>query len=851
MDANGLRFWMLSESAHWTLLPGAGGAPGGAAYDGEGRVLRLASRRPVTSDPGPGAAAEAEALARLALVAQAEDAFGTRAWWDADAGEVRATGAAGGMVPIFAAAGVPVTDIAVGYDGVLYAAADGGVVMRDLRDRWDRVLLRDAALAAWRLAPNPAGGVWVLDREAPALWRVLGIPFPARPYAPYAPTTVRPCSENPDPPRLARAGRTVLPAGERAIAIATGPDGRLAVLAWGEGGEARLRLLGDDGTLGPALVLRGARYAYDIAWTGATTVAVLVARRPREALVYRVDEGGRAADPVGDLYPLRGHTGEPFVNGTTFPATYPLAADASADGGVPTTTAPVLPVSRPALARSGLATASAPLDSGSAQTVWHRLYVEAALPPLTGVRLWLAATNEAAPPAGDEEWHEHRFGELFAAQPAARGHELPRGAWLSHPSELPYGRGLLRCAPERDRAGLFTVLVQRTNRRVRALRGRYLWVRAELLGDGRATPEIAAVRAYGSRFSYRDRYLPELYHEQELGADAERVIPVAERHTSTPADFLERFLAGFEGMLTPLEDRIAASWLLTDARTVPDGSLEWLASWIGLAFEPGYPAERRRALLAAAPQLAREHGTLRGLVHALDVATAGACSGGEIVVVENFRLRRTFATILGIDLADETDPLLGGLVASGNSYVGDTLFLGDEQKREVLALFGPAATTSAAERAAVAALFDDFAFRVSVLVHQNVTPQSLALVERVAAAATPAHVQLKVLPTSSPLLVGIASLVGVDTYLGPTRERTPVRVDESLVGARDFLLRAPSLDPRLAGGVGTTHREALVVPVAAAGAPATEYGTPIPLDASASRADAGSEIERYRWTLLR
>ena len=79
-----------------------------------------------------------------------------------------------------------------------------------------------------------------------------------------------------------------------------------------------------------------------------------------------------------------------------------------------------------------------------------------------------------------------------------------------------------------------------------------------------------------------------------------------------------------------------------------------------MAFEPGLPAARRREWLRAAPALARWHGTRRGLALALDVATGGGVRGGEIVLLEHFRLRRLLATLLGVDLAEENDPLLPG-----------------------------------------------------------------------------------------------------------------------------------------------------------------------------------------------
>ncbi|HEX6038198.1 phage tail protein [Longimicrobium sp.] len=841
MDANGQRTWLLADETQWHR--GAG-----IHWDAARRSLRLSSRRtraprtlPADENRAGWKALEQRAHTLLDAVPDARDAHGTWARWEPGARRIVVGGAQPGIQPLMKlwAPHVTATDLAVGFDGVLYVAADGEILVRDPRGRMKSERVHRLGFSAWRVAPDPAGGAWALDRAGRALAHTEGQLWPDRPWHTYDGDVFRPDPENPRPPHLRLvAGLTWDGEAEEAAGIAASPGGRVALLFWRKAdGLAVLRFLDGDSLSGPVLLDR-AYFAYSLAWLSEDRIAVLVPQeKPEsEALAYDVpgadalpaaDASAAVLQQVGDVYPLRGFAEGPFIHAPAVPPHYSTYQQPGSR--------PLHRLSLPGFAPRGEAMNLEAVDSGVAGTVWHRLFVEAALPPRCGIVLHLAATETYSTPADDAEWFAHRFGDAEADDAGA-----PRGAWMPVRSEIPFHPGLLKAEPQRDRAGVFTALVQRGGRRVRALRGRYLWVRAELTGDGLATPELAAVRVQGSRFSYRDQYLPELYHEQEFGDDAD-----VRADRSTPADFLDRFLANFEGVLTGIEDRVAHAHLLTDPRTVPAESLEWLASWIGTGFDAALPVDRRRALLAAAPELAGLRGTVHGLRRVLDICTGGAVRGGEIVVLEDFRLRRTFATILGADLADEDDPLLGGIADSGNSYVGDTLFLGDERRREFLALYDAELPVTGAEAAAVARLFDQLAHRVTVLVHQEIEPQDLGLIRRIVEREVPAHVAWRVMAASRPLMVGVASLVGVDTYLGRKPARTPVRVDRSRVGIRDYVLGAQSLDPRLEGGAAAQR------PVArfSAQSDVRSNAEPIVVDASPSSAPPGRTLEGFRWTV--
>ena len=832
MDANGLRFWLLADADHWRL----DGEPPGLEYDSERRALRLARQRRelrLVEDAS-------EAAARLERVPAIRDLYGNHAWYDADWRRVLVRRADGEPRPLYR---VPVagevSDLAVGADGVLYLAVGGDILLHDLRGRWDDALVTTEGFTAWRIAAAPDGGLWVLDRTRRRLARLRGLPLSRRADRPRGAGQVRPCRENPNPPRLYPLADAAWPDDETPVALACSLSGRLACLAWREDedgpAEAVLRCLDGQGRLGEPQRLLGSRHPYSLAWQNADQVALLVcgevveagaSEASSEARVYPVRTGG-SQYPAGDLYPLKpDYDLGPFLHGLDYPPHYPAGA----------TSHGLHRLSFPFFTRAGEARdrgVARPLDAGEPGSVWHRLYLEAVVPVGCGLRIWLAASERADAAEDELAWFEHRLGDFLPGE----GDDLPRASWLPQASELPHHPGLLPCAREPGRKGLFTVLVQRHGRRVRSLRGRYLHLRLRLHGPGNATPELYALRAYANRFSYVEHYLPELYHEQVFAPEAD------ENGGATPADFLERYVDNMEGVLTTLEDRIAFSDLLTRPRTVPAESLDWLGSWVGLACEPGWGEAQRRAFLEHAGELHRWHGTLHGLRLALDLVSDGGVGRGEIVVVEDFRLRRTFATILGADLDDGDDPLTLGAMESGNSFVGDSLFLGDEDRREFLALFAADLELETNESEAVAAFFDSLAFRVTLLVREGLDTQTLGNLQRIAEREVPAHVKYRIQAASPRLLVGIASLVGVDTWLDQRPAPRPARVDRSHIGRGDLVTGRAALDLRMAGVPDSPP------PEARAHAEEAAWGEDVVLDASDSRAAEGRRLVAYRWSL--
>jgi len=142
-------------------------------------------------------------------------------------------------------------------------------------------------------------------------------------------------------------------------------------------------------------------------------------------------------------------------------------------------------------------------DGREPDCVWHRLLIDACIPPETSVQVWTRATNEER--------------DLATAQWQLE----PRLYLRGDGSELPFMRSVSNSMSggTRDGEGTWELLFQ-------PARGRFLQLRLRLSGNERSTPRLRSLRAYYPRFSYLVNYLPGVYREDEQSAS-----------------FLDRFLA--------------------------------------------------------------------------------------------------------------------------------------------------------------------------------------------------------------------------------------------------------------------------------------------------------------------
>jgi phage tail-like protein len=536
---------------------------------------------------------------------------------------------------------------------VVGTLAPAGLLIFDLHgggpavwQRWpDRV-----PFAPFDLAATPDGGLWILDRADGAaearLWRLdrdlrlvrAGDDVELEPPAADAFRPVDPAR----PADCVQGNRTFptgialnlssppVPASGDVLAVVSLPDGTPLVMEVdAAAGDTRLHrwtltcwtgspAVTDAETLGPPASL--AQALSDLVNEGTALVGhdmAFVAAAPTEpgiisGTVYVGDTAGNQSfafslstgirgtaesaaidiTALASYFPMRRWAGKALVAGSDAETYYDLA-----DAWLPLTDMP-----RPRYALRGVLDGIV-FDGKDPGCVWHRLFVDACIPPGDSIDVESRAADEKADLAG-LPWER---------EPALRlrpdGLEAPWSGGLCEGSSCPPGTGTWEL--------LFQSAI-----------GRYIELRLTLLGSGRSSPRLRALRAHFPRFSYLS-YLPAVYREDQASAS-----------------FLDRFLANFEGVFTELEGRIESAQALFDYISAPPEALMWLAGWLGAVLDDRWEEWRRRYFLANAAELYRRRGTRRGLLAAvrlsLDACPTAALFADDDGVPFGYRVSEAF-----------------------------------------------------------------------------------------------------------------------------------------------------------------------------------------------------------------
>ena len=267
---------------------------------------------------------------------------------------------------------------------------------------------------------------------------------------------------------------------------------------------------------------------------------------------------------------------------------------------------------------------SGPLDSRTYRCVWHKLSLRGIVPPGASVRVD-TFTSEASKP----------IDEILS---------LAESRWSTGQLDTD--------TSARD----WDCLLQ-------APPGRYLWLRLTLAGDGTVTPSLKQLKVYYPRITSL-QYLPAVYRESPLASNG-----------GGGGDFLDRFLSIFDTIRGRTSDQITYLARFFDPKATPakpagagqTDFLSWLASWLGLSLQSGWPVARRRELVRRAHRLYALRGTPEGMKLHIELY-----AGVRPQILELFKLRR-WVFVDGSRLGDAT--VFGAVVTKrlqvgANSRIG-------------------------------------------------------------------------------------------------------------------------------------------------------------------------------------
>ena len=149
---------------------------------------------------------------------------------------------------------------------------------------------------------------------------------------------------------------------------------------------------------------------------------------------------------------------------------------------------------------------------------------------------------------------------------------------------------------------------------VREVRGRYLRLRITMHGDGRHSPAIFRLRVQYPRFSWQTHTSPSISSSRSVRFASGK----ANQAEANGADFRAASAGEFRGLLTPIEDRIAAAEILLDRGRAR-----------------GAPARPRRDARHRCRPTGRKHAAGAGWARRVRFSRATAATGGLLLALRH------------------------------------------------------------------------------------------------------------------------------------------------------------------------------------------------------------------------
>jgi phage tail-like protein len=112
-------------------------------------------------------------------------------------------------------------------------------------------------------------------------------------------------------------------------------------------------------------------------------------------------------------------------------------------------------------------------------------------------------------------------------------------------------------------------------------------------------------------------------------------------------DFMARFLAIFEAVLTPIEWNVDNFDLYLNPSTTPPDFLPWLAGWFSVTFDSTWSGEQQRLLLAEAHKIFARRGTRWALTRVLEIYT-----GAEPEIIDQAEKEDPFTFTVKLPVTD-------------------------------------------------------------------------------------------------------------------------------------------------------------------------------------------------------